>query len=108
MLEEELNSGQNFDELEFKALIDMAVLGWNLSFFPPSERIDFVKTALAASLPEAPPQLNQFLFHKIEEMMERKMRLYPEDHRHIVSHEFKYYGLHRPPNLQVMYTSPED
>jgi hypothetical protein len=74
-----LDEARNTDQL--KIVIGMAVLAWNMSLLPESERWEGMSPDFAAYLK---PEIRTI----IEDMVARKMTLFPDETRSILDYEF--------------------
>lgn len=93
-----LDEARNDDQR--KAVIGMAVLAWNMAAFPEPERWDGVSQEFAEKLGEPAKAI-------LQEMIARKLSVYPQENRTILDYDITGDGAKM--RVEVVYSlSPEE
>src|SRR3954465_15468565 len=71
------------NEEQFKKLLAVALVAWNASLLPGSERADFIQRMVAT----VPPEVRQDMRSIVDEMIQRKEAYFADERRNIISYE---------------------
>ena len=77
-------------EQEYDALIGLGAMAWNMTVMPPETRKNAVKDAIAMFGQD--PENIQFLSERLNVLMQRKEKLFPDEDRAIVSYAIEDLG----------------
>ena len=79
--------GPNFDYEEYNSLLRVGVMAWTGSLLPPARHAEFIADAVSAGLAAVEPEAQAVLAEMLTDMIRRKLELYPDIRRAIVSFE---------------------
>lgn len=77
-------------EQEYDALIGLGAMAWNMTMMPPETRKNAIKDAIAMFGQD--PENIQFLSERLNVLMQRKEKLFPDEDRVIVSYAIEDLG----------------
>ena len=75
-----------------KAIVSITIIAWNISLFPDEDR-ENVQQLLIESLPdEFSGESTEVLLASIDELIEKKKKLYPHVREYILKHDLSFRG----------------